>query len=127
MPAVLDHIIVPATDKHASASFLAGILGLEPAPQYGPFIPVKISNGVTIDFMDAAGFHPHHCAFLVSEDEFDAMFARVKEAGCGYHADPGGGRPGEINTRDGGRGVYFPDPDGHSMELLTVPYGGWPS
>lgn len=120
----LNHIIVPARDKHASAEFLARILGLEAGPQYGPFIPVTTGNGVTLDYMDSDDFRWHHCAFLVPDEEFDAIFARIKESGTRYYADPGGGGPGRINTRDGGRGVYFDDPNGHAMEILTVPYGG---
>ncbi|TDC79304.1 VOC family protein [Actinomadura sp. 7K507] len=121
----LDHIIVPAADKRASAEFLARILGLEAGAQTGPFVPVTTGNGVTLDFMDADGFRPHHCAFLVPDGEFDAIFARIKESGARYYAHPDGSGAGEINTRDGGRGVYFTDPGGHAMEVLTVPYGGW--
>ena len=121
----LDHIIVPAGDKKTSARFLARILGLEVGAQYGPFIPVKTTNGVTLDFMDSDDFRWQHCAFLVSEEEFDAVLARVKESGAGYYANPDGSGQGEINTRDGGRGVYFNDPSGHVMEVLTVPCGGW--
>ncbi|MFI0349494.1 VOC family protein [Actinomadura sp. 9N407] len=121
----LNHIIVPAKDKKASAEFLARILGLEPEPQYGPFIPVKTDNGVTLDFMDSDDFRWHHCAFLVPAEEFDAIFARIKESGARYYAHPDGSGLGEINTNDGGKGVYFSDPSGHAMEILTVPYGGW--
>jgi catechol 2,3-dioxygenase-like lactoylglutathione lyase family enzyme len=127
MTILLDHIIVPANDKKASAEFLARILGLEVGAQYGPFVPVKTGNGVTLDFMDSDDFRWQHCAFLVPEEEFDAIFARIKESGARYYADPNGSGVGEINTRDGGRGVYFDDPSGHAMEILTVPYGGRPS
>jgi catechol 2,3-dioxygenase-like lactoylglutathione lyase family enzyme len=119
MSVELNHIIVPATEKHASAGFLAGILGLPLEPEVGPFVPLALSNGVTIDFMNAAGFRKHHCAFLVSEEEFDQAFARIRQAGIDYWADPDHHRPSEINHLFGGRGVYFPDPDGHNMELLT--------
>ncbi|TDE30686.1 VOC family protein [Actinomadura sp. 6K520] len=121
----LDHIIVPARDKKTSAEFLARILGLEAGDQTGPFIPVTTENGVTLDFMDSDDFRSQHCAFLVPDEEFDAIFARIKESGARYHAHPDGSGVGEINTRDGGRGVYFTDPGGHAMEVLTVPYGGW--
>lgn len=124
MSVQLDHIIVPAKDKRASAEFLARVLGLEAGAPAGPFIPVTTGNGVTLDFMDADGFRPHHCAFLVPDEEFDGIFARIKESGAHYYANPDGSGAGQINTRDGGRGVYFTDPGGHAMEVLTVPYGG---
>lgn len=113
------------TDKKASAEFLAGLLGLEVQPQYGPFVPVVTDNGATLDFADAGGepVAPQHYAFLVSEDEFDAVFARIRQAGLTYYADPAGQRPGEINHDHGGRGVYWSDPDGHFLEILTRPYG----
>src|SRR5688572_13001190 len=123
MSVELNHIIVPARDKQASAEFLAGILGLEASSQWGPFVPVRVSNGVTLDYMDAEDFRSHHCAFLVDEAEFDAIFARIQQAGMTYWADPYGQRPGEINHLYGGRGVYFRDPNGHVMEVITQPYG----
>jgi catechol 2,3-dioxygenase-like lactoylglutathione lyase family enzyme len=115
----LNHTIVGATDKHASARFLADILGLTVGADTGPFTPVRLANGVTLDYMDRAQVARQHYAFLVSEGEFDASFTRIRDAGLAYFADPGFEQPGEINTRWGGRGVYFHDPDGHSMELLT--------
>ncbi|KAB2974470.1 VOC family protein [Streptomyces sp. SS1-1] len=121
----LDHTIVAAHDQQASARFLADILGLEVGPRYGPFVPVAIPNGVTLDFLDSPGpVTPQHYAFLVSDDEFDAIFGRIQRAGLTYWADPHHRRPGEINRNDGGRGAYFEDPDGHNLEILTVPYGG---
>ncbi|MEU1132083.1 VOC family protein [Streptomyces sp. NPDC005900] len=121
----LNHTIVPAMDKKASARFLADILGLEVGPPLGPFLPVEIPGGVTLDFYESDGgpITPHHYAFLVSEDEFDAIFGRVKERGLPYAADPHGHHPGEINTKDGGRGVYWDDPNGHRLEIITKPYG----
>jgi catechol 2,3-dioxygenase-like lactoylglutathione lyase family enzyme len=115
----LNHTIVGATDKHASARFLADILGLPVGADYGPFTPVRLANGVTLDYMDRARVEPQHYAFLVSDGEFDTAFTRIRQAGLTYFADPGFQQPGEINTRWAGRGVYFHDPDGHSMELLT--------
>lgn len=126
MSVELNHIIIPAKDKQASAEFLGKILGVPVAPQWGPFIPVQVSNGVTLDYMDSGDFRSHHCAFLVSEPEFDAIFSRIQEAGITYYADPGYERPGEINHLYGGRGVYFDDPDGHVMEVITQPYGETP-
>lgn len=123
----LNHTIVHATDPEASARFLADVLGLPPPARLYSFHALAMSNGVTLDYMRRRGpITSQHYAFLVSEDEFDAAFARIEERGIAYQADPGGQREGEINTNDGGRGVYFDDPDGHRLELLTVPYGGWP-
>ncbi|NBE54938.1 VOC family protein [Streptomyces boluensis] len=121
----LNHTIVAAHDKKASAAFLAELLGLRVGAPYGPFIPVETDNGVTLDYMetDAAEIASQHYAFLVSEDEFTAIFGRIQAAGVAYFADPGHRRAGEINTNDGGRGTYFSDPNGHNMEILTRPYG----
>lgn len=116
----LDHIGVPARDKKTSAEFLAGILGLEVGAEFGPFIPVKVANGVTLDYVDSDDFRLHHCAFLVSDEEFDAILARIREAGITHYADPGPRRVGEINHRYGGRGFYFDDPNGHAMEVMTT-------
>lgn len=124
MTVQLNHTIVTAHDKHASARFLADILGLTVSPQYGPFVPVEVPNGVTLDYLDTTGeITPQHYAFLVSEDDFDTIFARIRAAGLTYWADPFHHRPGEINHNDGGRGAYFDDPDGHRLEILTRPYG----
>lgn len=121
MPAELNHTIVHARNKDASARFLADILGLPVGLVAGPFVPVALANGVTLDFADAEVVAPQHYAFLVSEDEFDLAYGRLLDARVGRWADPGRTRPGEINHRDGGRGVYFDDPNGHLMELLTRP------
>ncbi|MFF5482512.1 VOC family protein [Streptomyces sp. NPDC012935] len=124
MTVQLNHTIVAAHDKKASARFLADILGLEVSPQYGPFIPVEIPNGVTLDYLDSPGtITTQHYAFLVSEDDFDTIFGRIREAGLPFWADPHHRRPGEINHNDGGRGTYFEDPNGHNLEILTRPYG----
>lgn len=106
MPIDLNHTIVAARDKRAAAEFLADILGLEVGPQYGPFLPVETSNGVTLDFADSdsAQITSQHYAFLVSEEEFDAIMARIQQAGITFYADPGHRRAGEINRNDGGRG-----------------------
>jgi catechol 2,3-dioxygenase-like lactoylglutathione lyase family enzyme len=123
----LSHIIIPARGKWASATFLASLLDMPAGPQRGQFVPVKAGNGVTLEYVDAHGFDSHHCAFLASEAEFDAVFARVRCAGITYYADPQHGRPGEINRRRGGRGFYFDDPDGHTMEIFTPPSGEPPT
>jgi catechol 2,3-dioxygenase-like lactoylglutathione lyase family enzyme len=124
MPVQLNHTIVSARDKQASADFLAEILGL-PAPKaFGPFMMVEVDNDVTLDFMDVDGeITPQHYAFLISEAEFDEIFGRIRERELSYWADPFRQHPGEMNTRDGGRGVYFEDPNGHFLEILTRPYG----
>ncbi|WP_422001122.1 VOC family protein [Reyranella sp.] len=121
--AALNHIIVPARDKNASAAFLAGILGLEVGDPWGPFRPVQTSNGVTLDFVDSGDVRTQHYAFLVDDAEFDSAFGRVKKAGIAFYAGPHKEGPGEINRHWGGRGVYFEDPDGHLLELITRPYG----
>ena len=124
MAILLNHTIVLSRDKKASAAFMADILGLgEPVP-YGPFLGVVADNDVTLDFMETDGeIVSQHYAFLISEDDFDAVFARVTDRGIPYFADPGGHQKGEINHGDGGRGFYFADPSGHWLEVLTRPYG----
>ena len=122
----LNHIIIPAKDKRASAEFLAAILGLEAGPEWSIFIPVRTSNGVTLDYRDAVDFHPQHYAFLVSETEFDAALSRIRGAGVEYYGNFRRERPGEINHLYGGRGVYFDDPNGHLLEIITRPYGPTP-
>jgi catechol 2,3-dioxygenase-like lactoylglutathione lyase family enzyme len=120
----LNHTIVTVRDKHESATFLAEILGLgDPAP-FGPFLVVQVDNDVSLDFADDHGpVHPQHYAFLVDESGFDEIFGRIRERGLRYWADPGRRRAGEINTNDGGRGVYWEDPSGHLLEIITRPYG----
>jgi catechol 2,3-dioxygenase-like lactoylglutathione lyase family enzyme len=125
MPVELNHTIVKCTDKDASARFLAQILGLPEPTTYGPFAVVKVANGVSLDYADDHGsVHPQHYAFLVSEDEFDQIQGRILERGLTYWADPGHRTENQINTNDGGRGLYWSDPDGHNLEIITVPYGG---
>jgi catechol 2,3-dioxygenase-like lactoylglutathione lyase family enzyme len=120
----LDHTIVMARDKRASAAFLAEVLGLDAPVAFGPFLGVKTANGVTLDFLDTEDeIDPQHYAFLISEAEFDAIFSRIRERKLSYWADPYQRQLGKINTRDGGRGVYFEDPSGHLLEILTRPYG----
>ncbi len=123
MTVQLNHTIVAARDKRASAAFLAEVLGLAPPTTYGPFAVVELDNDVSLDFMDDPEVHQRHYAFLVSEEEFDQIFGRITQRGLSYWADPGRNRPGEINRNDGGRGVYFEDPNGHYLEIITRPYG----
>jgi len=120
----LNHTIVAARDRLASATFLASILGLTAPRAFGPFMVVETANGVSLDFIDAGDdITSQHYAFLVSESDFDAIFGRIQAQALPYWADPARRRPGEINHNDGGRGVYFPDPDGHLLEIITRPYG----
>lgn len=127
MTVSLNHTIVHAHDKHASAQFLVDILGLDPPTTYGPFVVVEVANGVSLDYADDHGRpHAQHYAFLVSEEEFDEIRARIEARGLTYWADPFHRREGQVNTADGGRGLYWDDPNGHNLEIITVPYGGWP-
>jgi catechol 2,3-dioxygenase-like lactoylglutathione lyase family enzyme len=121
----LNHTIVWCRDKRRSATFLCEILG-RPAPSSsGYFLVVELDNGVSLDFGETDGeISIQHYAFLVDEDEFDRIFARIRERGLPYWADPARTHPGEINHNDGGRGVYFEDPDGQFLELLTRPCVG---
>lgn len=121
----LNHTIVHARDNRESADFLAGVLGLTAGAAWGPFVPLELSNGVTLDFaaVPAESIVMQHYAFLVTEEEFDGIFRRIQDAGLTYYADPHLKQPGEINHHDGGRGVYFLDPAGHGMEAITRPYG----
>jgi catechol 2,3-dioxygenase-like lactoylglutathione lyase family enzyme len=124
MPVQLNHTIVAARDSQHSAAFLADVLGLAPPTTLGPFAVVELANGVSLDFMEEGDVHPRHYAFLVTEAEFDEIFGRIRARGLPFWADPFGRHPGEINTDDGGRGVYWHDPDGHMLEIITRPYGG---
>ncbi len=126
MTVALNHTIVPASDKAASSKFLARILGVPPAKRWGPFLVLALGNGVSLDFEDAHQVHPHHYAFLVDEADFDPIFEWIKAADVAYFADPFRKQPGRINHLYGGRGVYFDDPDGHFMEVITKPYGDTP-
>ena len=125
MPAQLNHTIVHARDKRRSAQFLAGLLGLAQPTEYGPFLVVRVANDVSLDFVDdSETIHPQHYAFLVTEEEFDQIFERIKARDLTYWADPFHRQPDRINTNDGGRGLYWSDPDRHSLEIITRPYGG---
>jgi catechol 2,3-dioxygenase-like lactoylglutathione lyase family enzyme len=125
MAVQLNHTIVNATDKRTSATFLAEILGLPDPVPFGPFLTVQTDNAVTLDFIDADGeIVSQHYAFLISEAEFDQIYGRIVERALPHWADPAQRYPQQINTHDGGRGVYFHDPDGHYLEIITRPYGG---
>ena len=120
-----NHTLVYSRDKKESSSFLTGILGLPAATTFGHFLVVELENGASLDFLEVgeAAISPQHYAFLIDEEDFDPIFGRVRAGGLDYWADPFKQRPGEINQRDGGRGVYFADPNGHFLEVLTRPYG----
>jgi catechol 2,3-dioxygenase-like lactoylglutathione lyase family enzyme len=124
MSVQLNHTIVRVNDKSESATFLSQILGVaEPVP-FGPFLVVQVDNDVSLDFADDHGPPvPQHYAFLVDEDRFDEIFGRIRERGLTYWADPSKKREGEVNRNDGGRGVYWEDPSGHFLEIITRPYG----
>jgi catechol 2,3-dioxygenase-like lactoylglutathione lyase family enzyme len=121
----LNHTIVACRNQEQSASFLADILG-RPAPKrFGPFHVVDLDNHVSLDYYESAGtISSQHYAFLITEEEFDAVLTRVRARNLAYWADPGRKVPSRINNNDGGRGFYFEDPNGHLMEVITRPYGG---
>jgi len=123
----LNHTIVYCRDKFVSSRYLVDILGLDDPKPFGPFMVVDIGNQVSMDYhdwyKDDVDIQSQHYAFLVSEEEFDVIFGRIKANGQDYFADPGLNRPNEINHNDGGRGTYFFDPDGHFLEIFTRPYG----
>ena len=120
----LNHTIVAASDKKSAARFLTEILGLPTPLLVGPFAVVRVSDDTSLDYIDADdAITSQHYAFLVDESEFDEIFQRIRERGLSYWADPGRRERGQINTWDGGRGVYFDDPNGHLLEIITRPYG----
>jgi catechol 2,3-dioxygenase-like lactoylglutathione lyase family enzyme len=120
----LNHTIIWCNDKEKSAAFLADMLGLDPPIDFYHFKVVRLDNNVSLDFMQKDGsVTPQHYAFLIDEATFDGVYARIAARELPHWADPARTRPNEINRNDGGRGVYFPDPDGHLLEVLTRPYG----
>ncbi|MFJ7208273.1 VOC family protein [Streptomyces sp. NPDC098789] len=120
----LDHTVVHARDRRLSAEFLAVVLGLAVGAPFGPFLPVDLGNGVTLDYYEMRDqpIQPQHYAFLVPAERFDDVIARLDAVGVTHYADPHHGEPGRINRLFGGRGAYFADPDGHNMEVMTRPY-----
>ena len=129
MTITLNHTIVPAHDKGAAAQFFAGIFGLHADPKLASmpiqksdhFAPVRINDTLTLLFDDQEEFESHHYAFHVNDAEFDAILGRVREAKLTYGSAPWSLDDGKLNDWNGGRGVYFRDPDGHVLELMTVP------
>ncbi|WP_216216135.1 VOC family protein [Amycolatopsis aidingensis] len=121
MPILLNHTIVPATDKAAAATFFADLLGLRVGAPAGPFVPVRVNEDLTLDFDDRHGVQPGHYAFLVDEETFDAVLERLEaHPGIDYGSGPEHGWDRRINRLGGGRGVYVRDPDGHSYEVFTA-------
>jgi catechol 2,3-dioxygenase-like lactoylglutathione lyase family enzyme len=121
MPIILDHTIVPAKDKLASARFFAEIFGLTVKPGDGYFAQAQVNDNLTFDFADEPEPQSHHYAFHISEPEFEAIYGRVKAKGIPYGSGPYNHTDGQIYTRRGGRGFYFEDPNGHLLEVMTVP------
>lgn len=125
MSAHLNHTIVWSSNPTESARFVSAILGLPAPVKFGHFDVVTLGNGVSLDFATKEGpIQSQHYAFLIGEDAFDAVLSRIRTQGIMFWADPMRRRRGEINRQDGGRGIYFPDPDDHLLEVITQPYGG---
>jgi catechol 2,3-dioxygenase-like lactoylglutathione lyase family enzyme len=124
----LNHTIVPARVGEVSARWFADVMGMPEPMRFGYFWQVRTANGVDLDFDTYANegdeFTLQHYAFLVSEEEFDAIYDRIRQRSIAHWADPGQHEPGEINHHDGGRGVYFASNDNHLLEIITRPYGG---
>lgn len=124
MSVQLNHTIVHATDQERSARFLTELFDLPEPVRFGPFLVVEVANGVSLDYITTSDpIAVQHYAFLVTEEEFDQIFDRIRERGLDYWADPFHGQHKQINRNDGGRGVYWDDPDGHRLEIITRPYG----
>jgi hypothetical protein len=120
----LNHTIVHVKDRWTASREVGDVLGLPAATGYGPFAELRLDNAVSLDFMDSEGeIHSQHYAFLVSEEDFDLILGRLRDAGRQWWADPFKGKPNEINHGDGGRGLYWDGPDGHWLEIITRPYG----
>ena len=127
MSVQLNHTIVWCKDQAASAGFITDVLGLPPARRFMHFLVVDLANGVSLDYYQIdEPIRLQHYAFLVGEDEFDSIYGRLRERRVPIWAWPGHRGPGEINRNDGGRGVYFDDPDGHVLEIITRPYADPP-
>jgi catechol 2,3-dioxygenase-like lactoylglutathione lyase family enzyme len=124
----LDHFIVSARNQRASARLLAELLGVPWAETgIGPFSPVYLNNGLTLDFIDDPGPLPiEHFCFRVSEAEFDSILQRIEAAGIRYRSAVRGPEDMQVGTDFGGRMVYWNEPDGHQWEMLTVSYARQP-
>jgi catechol 2,3-dioxygenase-like lactoylglutathione lyase family enzyme len=123
MPVTFNHTIIAAKDREESARFYRELFELTAAPSWGVFTNVQLDGGVLLQFAEPpVEIQMQHYAFLVDDELFDRAYRRLGEAGVEHWADPHGQRPGEINTEHGGRGVYFFDPAGHGLEMITRPY-----
>jgi catechol 2,3-dioxygenase-like lactoylglutathione lyase family enzyme len=121
MPLTLNHTIVPSRDKEQSAQFFARIFGVKYSGPVGHFAQVRVNDELAFDYDNREQFESHHYAFVVSDDEFDTIFGRLNAESVVYGSGPNSSRDGAINHRRGGRGLYFADPDGHLLEIMTVP------
>ena len=123
MPALFNHTIIASIDRAVSAEFYRSILEADEAPSWGPFTNLTLAGGVILQFAEPpVEIQMQHYAFLVDDQHFDRAYQRLVSAGVEHWADPQMTRPGETNTEHGGRGVYFKDPSGHALELITKPY-----
>ncbi|NIH81426.1 VOC family protein [Amycolatopsis viridis] len=123
MTVTFNHTIIASKDRHASARFFRELFELPEAPSWGPFVNVLLDEGVILQFAEPpVDIQMQHYAFLVDDDLFDRAYGRLVEQGIEHWADPQMRRPGETNTEHGGRGVYFKDPAGHAIEIITRPY-----
>jgi len=127
MTVKLNHTIVHSRNPRAAAKFYSELFGLPAPVPFGPFLDIEVGNEVTLAFLNSEDMEvqAQHYAFLVSEAEFDEIFGRIRSRGLPYWADPGKARKGKINHHYGGRGVYFEDPSGHLLEIITRPYGAF--
>jgi catechol 2,3-dioxygenase-like lactoylglutathione lyase family enzyme len=121
MPLTLNHTIVPSHDKEESARFFARMFGLDYSGPVGHFAQVRVNGELAFDWDNRDRFESHHYAFVVSDPEFDEIFGRLTSEGVTYGSGPQSSKDGQINHRRGGRGLYFADPDGHLLEIMTVP------
>ncbi|HVE48346.1 MAG TPA: VOC family protein [Casimicrobiaceae bacterium] len=125
----LDHTIVPSKDRKTAARLLAELFGVAWSETgIGPFCPVYVNQGLTLDFDQVDGAFPvqHYC-FRVSDAEFDSILSRIRAEGIEYRSTPHGPVDMQVNTRHGGRIVYWDEPDGHVWEILTQSYARAPT
>ena len=122
MPILLDHLIVPSHSKNVGAKSLGDLLGVPWEEAAGEFAPVYLNDSLTLDFANREQFNSHHYCFHVSDEEFDAIFDRIKAREIAYRSSPRGPDDMQLNTRLGGKNLYWNDADGHIWEMLTVSY-----
>ncbi|MFH9432242.1 VOC family protein [Streptomyces sp. NPDC017615] len=123
MSATFNHTIIAAKDREESARFFRELLEVPAAPSWGPFVNIQLADGVLLQFAEPpVEIQMQHYAFLVDDELFDRAYQRLRDGGVVHWADPQMRRTGEINHEHGGRGVYFKDPAGHAIELITRPY-----